>query len=96
MDGIIDAVGNVTLYAKWEEIIPEQESFTVSFDTDGGSDVPPVTVLDGETFDKPDDPTKNGFTFEGWYKEAELTNIWVFETDTVTANITLYAKWEEA
>lgn len=93
MDGIIDAVGNVTLYAKWEE---EPESFTVSFDTDGGSDVPSVTVLDGETFDKPDDPTKEGFTFEGWYKEAELTNIWAFETDTVTANITLYAKWEEA
>jgi uncharacterized repeat protein (TIGR02543 family) len=42
----------------------------------------------------PTAPTKSGYTFEGWYKEATLTNAWDFETDTVTEDITLYAKWE--
>lgn len=92
MDGIIDAVGNVTLYAKWTEL----PQYTVSFESNGGSTVEPQTVYQGETATIPSAPTKSGHVFEGWYKEAALTNIWVFETDTVTANITLYAKWEEA
>ena len=33
-------------------------------------------------------PTKTGYTFKGWYKEAECTNAWVFDTDTVTADTT--------
>jgi uncharacterized repeat protein (TIGR02543 family) len=39
--------------------------------------------------------TKDGYTFGGWYKEAALVTPWNFGTDTVTGNITLYAKWDE-
>jgi uncharacterized repeat protein (TIGR02543 family) len=50
-------------------------------------------VVDGNKATKPEDPTKTNYTFGGWYKEATLTTPWDFGTDTVTKNITLYAKW---
>jgi len=42
---------------------------------------------------KPADPARSGHVFDGWYKEASLTNKWDFTTDTVSKSITLYAKW---
>jgi uncharacterized repeat protein (TIGR02543 family) len=85
---------NTTLHAKWEAI--PAVTFTVSFEENGGSAVADLLlVAEGSTIAAPTDPTRDGYTFEGWYKEVELTNLWVFETDTVTADITLYAKWEE-
>jgi uncharacterized repeat protein (TIGR02543 family) len=43
-----------------------------------------------------EDPTREGYTFKGWYKEPECTNEWDFNTDTATENKTkIYAKWEE-
>lgn len=40
-------------------------------------------------------PVYSGYVFGGWYKEADCTNLWNFEEDTVTNNTTLYAKWTE-
>jgi len=69
-------------------------TFTVTFDSNGGSAVAPITGLaSGSTITEPTAPTKSGNTFDGWYKEAAFTNQWNFATDTVTGNITLYAKW---
>jgi len=42
---------------------------------------------------EPTAPTKTGYTFGGWYKESGCTNAWDFGSDTVTADVTLYAKW---
>ena len=69
--------------------------FTVTFNSQGGSPVAPITEVEsGETISKPTpDPTRDGHTFVGWFKEAAYTNAWNFETDTVTRNITLHAKW---
>ena len=67
--------------------------YTVSFDAQGGSTVESLTVEHGKTIEKPTDPVKASFTFSGWHKERECTTPWNFTTDTVTANITLYAKW---
>ena len=67
---------------------------TVTFDTQGGSPVASVKVEHGKTVTKPTDPVKASFTFGGWYKERECTTRWNFATDTVTADITLYAKWQ--
>jgi uncharacterized repeat protein (TIGR02543 family) len=69
--------------------------YTVTFESNGGSAVDPVTVESGGKLTKPTDPTMEGKTFVGWYKEADLTNPWNFDTDTVSANITLYAKWTQ-
>ena len=56
----------------------------------------PITgVESGATISAPTAPTKSGYTFGGWYNDSGLTTAWDFSADTVTANITLYAKWTE-
>lgn len=77
----------MTLTAKWVQ------TYTVAFDTNGGSAVAPVTVDTGSTVTKPADPTKSGYTFGGWYKDSTLQTPWDFANGTVTADTTLYAKW---
>ena len=78
---------NVTLYAKWIN------RYTVTFDSQGGSTVSSQDVNDGEKASEPTDPNRTGYSFGGWYKESGCTNVWNFTSDTVTANVTIYAKW---
>lgn len=74
---------------------PETQSFTVTFNKQDGSSNTELRVTSGEKITKPADPTRTGYTFGGWYKDAACTEEqkWNFETDTVTENLTLYAKW---
>lgn len=67
--------------------------YVVTFDSNGGSEVESIDVLNGQTISEPAAPTKDGYYFIGWYKEDSFINIWDFETDTVNADITLFAKW---
>lgn len=67
---------------------------TVTFDTDGGSTVASQSVVDGETATEPVDPTKEDYTFAGWYDSNEFETEFEFDTP-ITADITLYAKWDE-
>ncbi len=70
------------------------ESISVYFDSQGGNAVNPITnVTSGSKITAPSNPTKSGYTFSGWYKEAGCINAWNFESDIVTENTTLYAKW---
>ncbi len=69
--------------------------YTVSFDSQGGSGLSPVTVPEGSKITKPSNPVKGGDTFLGWYKENTYTTIWDFEKDVVTQNLTLYARWSQ-
>jgi uncharacterized repeat protein (TIGR02543 family) len=70
--------------------------FIVSFDSNGGSEVPRQTVREGEKVSKPEKaPTLNGYTFVAWRKEENLMFEWNFDTDVVTGDITLYAEWIE-
>ena len=66
---------------------------TVTFEENGGTSVPDKTVNHGDTVDKPDDPTKDGHTFAGWHEDELFEKPWNFNTDTVTDDMTLYAKW---
>ncbi len=86
---------DITLYAKWTSngTTPPPTKYTVTFDSQGGSQVAARSVEKGGKVGKPDDPTRDGCTFAGWYQEADCTNKWDFATDTVTGDITLYAKW---
>ncbi len=74
---------------------PTPQAYEVSFNTNGGNDISSISVPDGEKLTKPADPTKDGMIFAGWYKDAECTEAWNFDTDTVTESTTLYAKWVE-
>ncbi len=82
-----------TLYAKWTK-----NTYTVTFD-DNGHGTAPATQTDipaGGKVDKPADPTEAGWTFGGWYTDdGAWTDEWKFDVDTVTSDITLYAKWTE-
>ena len=70
-------------------------TFIVTFDTQGGNAIASATAVSGGKVVRPADPERSGFTFGGWYKESACTNAWNFATETVTANVTLYAKWTE-
>lgn len=69
-------------------------TYTVTFNTDGGSTVASQTVISGAKATKPADPAKEGFTFDGWYKDAAFTTSFDFNT-AINADITVYAKWKE-
>ena len=77
----------MTLTAKWVQ------TYTVAFDTNGGSAAADVTVAHGDKLTKPADPMKSGHNFGGWYKDSTLQTPWDFANGTVTADTTLYAKW---
>lgn len=71
-----------------------ENTLTVTFEENGGSAVTEITGLSyNATITAPAAPTKTGYAFAGWYKEAACTNPWNFGSDKVTASITLYAKW---
>ena len=68
-------------------------TYTVTFDSNGGSTVPSQIVDSGATVTKPNDPLKAGHTFAGWFTDQALTIPYDFKAQ-VTGNFTLYAKWE--
>lgn len=67
---------------------------TVTFNSNGGSDVP-EQIRANAAATKPADPTRSGYVFAGWYTDEACTAAYDF-TKPVTDNITLYAKWEAA
>lgn len=66
---------------------------TVSFKTNGGSEIVDQTVQFGEKITRPEDPVREGYKFEGWYTDIYLSDEWDFENDTVQGNTSVYAKW---
>ncbi len=78
----------------------ETTKYTVTFNTNGGSTVNSQSIEQGKKVTKPADPTKTAtdtvtYTFAGWFKDAALTQAFNFDTDTINAATTLYAKWTE-
>ncbi|MBQ6780292.1 MAG: SUMF1/EgtB/PvdO family nonheme iron enzyme [Treponema sp.] len=68
------------------------ESYTVTFETNGGSAVTKQVVASGEKASEPSAPAKTRATFGGWYTDSGLTGAFDFNT-AITGNTTLYAKW---
>ena len=66
--------------------------FTITFDTDGGSEIEEVTVRSGEKLERPKEPTKEGYTFDGWFTEEGIA--YDFDEE-VTSSFTLFARWLE-
>ncbi len=83
---------NITLYAKWTENITPVTTYTVTFNSNGGSAITTQTIDAGGKVTRPNNPTKTGYTFDAWYKNEALTEAYDFNA-AVTANLTLYAKW---
>ena len=74
------------------EIKYDRKSYTVTFDSNGGSDVSSQSLRYGAKATKPSVPSKNGFVFIGWYSDTGLESAFNFDT-AITGDITLYAKW---
>ena len=70
----------------------KSQAHRVKFDAQGGSSVNGQTPASGSTVTKPTDPTREGYTFAGWYTDEACTKAYDFSV-AVTADITLYAKW---
>ncbi|MDR6884773.1 discoidin domain-containing protein [Bacillus sp. 3255] len=92
---------NRTIAARWNKewnFSVFKTGTTVSFNSSGGSVVRSVYgAVQGSKIAAPEAPTKNGFTFAGWYQDEALTLAWDFSVNTIPANdMTLYAKWEQA
>ncbi len=73
--------GNITVKAQWEI-----NQYTITFDTNGGSEIVPITQDYGTEITAPDNPTRKGYTFKGWDKEIPET--------MPAENITVKAQWE--
>ena len=69
-----------------------EKKYTVTFETNGGSAIPSVKVVEGQPVGEPSQPAKDGMFFAGWYRDADLITLYDFSAP-VTADITLYAKW---
>lgn len=89
---------NIILYAFFEldngETPVIGEKVTVNFDSKGGTYVPGKEYNKNSKINRPNQPTKAGYDFDGWYKDASYNDAWNFDNDLITTNITLYAKWE--
>ncbi|MDR2822193.1 MAG: InlB B-repeat-containing protein, partial [Acholeplasmatales bacterium] len=83
----------ITLYAIWEE----NAYYIVSFNSKGGSSIGSIKVYADaiiKTISEPSNPLRENYIFIGWYQDEELVIPWIFNTDEVNENITLFAKWE--
>ena len=88
------AEGHMTLYGGWEEeIVPEE--YTVTFNPGNGDAYTTATVTEGDLVPIPTLPTRDGYTFIGWYTDSACTNAWNFDTDRPTSDMTLYGGWEK-
>lgn len=100
-EGLADATGtlkdgvvSLTLDGASLRLVRKVE-YTVKFNTGGGSALPDVKVMNGQAATAPTDPTRDGYIFVGWYKDAEFKKPYTFSADVVTADITVYARWIE-
>ena len=73
---------NITVKAQWEI-----NQYTITFDTNGGSEIAPITQDYGTAITAPADPTRKGYTFKGWDKEIPKT--------MPAENITITARWRD-
>lgn len=87
-DEFVFGTDNAMLYAKWNI-----ENYAINFDSQGASEVSSEDADYNSLITLPVTPTKRGYTFGGWYKEARCINVWDFTTDRVTRTTTLYARW---
>ena len=65
----------------------------VTFDSQGGTELDPVSVKKGDKLQRPMTPVRTGCMFLGWYTQEQGGKLWNFEQDTVETSMTLYAHW---
>jgi uncharacterized repeat protein (TIGR02543 family) len=85
----VEFTQSIIYYAKWSDV------YTVSFAGEE-IDIAPQIIEDGNLATCPEDLTRAGYNFDGWFTDNDtFLDEWDFETDVVTQDVILYAKWDE-
>ena len=95
---------DMNIYAKWKsdkaaepgESTSEPQIVTVTFNSNGGNEIPPQNVLQGEKITLPDSPEKSGYAFIGWTYQGEDWSLSTAINTAIYSDIILEAKWEPA
>lgn len=78
---------DIKIYAKWDANL-----YTISFETNGGNTIPIIQGYFGDSIPLPNNPTRIGYTFQGWFRDSNHTNFFNLSSFP-SMNLTLYAKW---
>lgn len=74
----------------------EQKTYKASFFVgEEGSFIPPQYYTYGETITKPEDPTREGYIFSGWYVDTSYTTLFDFDFSYYSSDLVIYAKWDQ-
>ena len=85
---------NSITYTVTCEIDESKQAYTLSFDTNGGNEeIRSQKYLEGSVIMQPTEPTRAGYTFDGWYADEELTTAFDFDAGMPGKDTTVYAKW---
>jgi uncharacterized repeat protein (TIGR02543 family) len=87
--------GDTVMHAQWQDnSLPPPVQYTLTFNSHGGSSIPVITRDAGTSIAKPSDSSRTGYTFLGWYSEAEGGTLYDWP-HILTANVTVHAQWQE-
>lgn len=96
---------DITLYAQWNKkssgssgggtYVPPA-TYTVSFDSTGGSPVDSQTINKSDRITRPENPEKDGYVFAGWYMSREYSQEFDFYNTNISGDTVLYARWVDA
>ena len=96
---------DITLYAQWNKkssgssgggtYVPSA-TYTVSFDSTGGSPVDSQTINKSDRITRPENPEKDGYVFAGWYMSREYSQEFDFYNTNISSDTVLYARWVDA
>ena len=105
-DGKLENLAPATYYVRYAEtenrlasdvvtvVIAAGKKVTVTFAVNGGNAIEAIKDLAyGDKVTAPTEPKKAGYTFAGWFSDEACTKAWDFDKATVSADVTLYAKW---
>lgn len=87
--------GSITYSVFENKNTDSENTYTITFESFGGSEVESQIVEEGKTGVKPANPTKNGCIFNGWYTDENYTDYFDFDERIITADIKLFAQWFE-
>ena len=69
--------------------------YVITFDSKGGTDVPSQEAMYADYVIEPEDPSREGYIFTGWYSDENCNYLWDMENGQISQSMTLYAGWEK-
>ena len=69
--------------------------YVITFDSKGGTDVPSQDAMYADYVIEPENPTREGYVFTGWYSDENCVYLWDMENGQISQSMTLYAGWEK-